>query len=207
MIIGISGKAGSGKDAAADVLVRELGFVKVALADPMKRFCMGLWGFSHEQLWGPSAARNAPDPRFPRRAHGHLECLSPRHALQTLGTEWGRACDEGVWIRYALKVARTLDGSDTLHYDQAAGIVPNEWLRHCAGVVIPDVRFRNELDAIRDAGGRVWRVRRGAGLEGLGGLHASEREQDEIPDADFDVVIRNDGGLAELARAVCLAVA
>lgn len=207
MIIGISGKAGSGKDAAADVLVRELGFVRVSLADPMKRFCMGLWGFSYEQLWGPSSARNAPDPRFPRRAHGHLECLSPRHALQTLGSEWGRACDEGVWIRYALGVARALEDGGSLRYDPQFGLMLAERPVQHRGVVIPDVRFQNEMDAIRGAGGRVWRVRRGSGLEGSAGLHTSETAQDGIADAEFDAVIRNDGDLADLARAVCLAVA
>ena len=36
----------------------EKGFVKVALADPMKRFVLNAFGLTKEQLWGPSEARN-----------------------------------------------------------------------------------------------------------------------------------------------------
>lgn len=56
-IIGLSGRSGCGKDTAADVLV-ERGWVKVALADPMKRLAMKIFGFTPHALWGPSKARN-----------------------------------------------------------------------------------------------------------------------------------------------------
>ena len=39
MIIAFSGKAGSGKDTAADVLVKRHGFKKIAFADPLKALC------------------------------------------------------------------------------------------------------------------------------------------------------------------------
>ncbi len=57
MIIGICGNAGVGKDTTADFLVKTNGFVKVSLADPMKRICQAVYGFSNEQLWGPSEKR------------------------------------------------------------------------------------------------------------------------------------------------------
>lgn len=66
LIIGISGVAGSGKDTTADVLVRQHGFVKVAMADPLKRICKDVYDFSNDQLWGPSSMRNAPDWRYAR---------------------------------------------------------------------------------------------------------------------------------------------
>ena len=37
MIIGITGKAGAGKDTVADYLISHEGFKKIALADPIKR--------------------------------------------------------------------------------------------------------------------------------------------------------------------------
>ncbi len=64
MIIGISGKANSGKDTVADYLVSQYKFTKVALADPLKRFLMEIFDFSEEQLWGPSEKREEPDKRY-----------------------------------------------------------------------------------------------------------------------------------------------
>jgi hypothetical protein len=164
MIIGLTGLAGSGKDAVADALVAWHGFFKIALADPMKEACQRWFGWSDEDLWGPSENRNRPDARWGG--------LTPRRALQTLGTEWGRALHPDVWIEQALRVMR---GS-----------------RDC--FVIPDVRFANEADAIRRAGGRVVRVlRAGAGLPGEAGAHASEAGA-----FDVDGVLINDSSLAVL---------
>ena len=53
-LLGICGKAGSGKDTAAAYLIEKHGFVKLAFADPLKRFAKGVFGFTSEQLWGPS---------------------------------------------------------------------------------------------------------------------------------------------------------
>lgn len=203
MIIGISGKAGSGKDTAADVLVRDHGFVRIGLADPMKRFAEHLWHFTEAQLWGPSQQRNAPDPRY-RRANG--EGLSPRHALQTLGSEWGRDCDPDVWIRYALMCAERLMSSRLLHYSGEQGLVYGSERPIPRGVVIPDVRFANEMKAIRGAGGQVWRVTRGTSLDGAESRHVSETEQDMIADDAFGRVIRNEGALDDLPRLVAAAL-
>ncbi|GMV19489.1 MAG: hypothetical protein AMXMBFR56_77130 [Polyangiaceae bacterium] len=195
MIIGISGKAGSGKDTAADVLVRDHGFVRIALADPMKRFARGLWHFTEAQLWGPSQQRNAPDPRY-RRDDGTF--LSPRHALQTLGTEWGRECDPDVWIRYALMCAERVMSCAILHYVPDLGLVYGNEKPRPRGVVIPDVRFANEMKAIRLAGGQVWRVTRGTSLGGAESRHVSETGQDSIHDDAFDRLLHNDGPLEAL---------
>src|SRR5688500_6924803 len=63
-IIGVSGQAGSGKDTVANYLCEEYGFVKIALADPIKRFGYHVFHFNEDQLWGPSASRNAIDERY-----------------------------------------------------------------------------------------------------------------------------------------------
>jgi hypothetical protein len=63
-IILISGAAGSGKDTVANFIAKYSGSVCIAQADPMKRFAKTVFGFTEDQLWGPSESRNAPDPRF-----------------------------------------------------------------------------------------------------------------------------------------------
>lgn len=228
MLIGISGLAGSGKDTCADFLVRKHGFVKVGFADVMKRICRDVYGFSVEQLWGPSSARNAPDTRFPRehggsnpfgdlifgttcpccgvaRSEGQAwvdtpPCfLTPRFALQQLGSEWGRACYSNTWVDYTLRVAELL--SDGHHAYDLQSNDPVYRVRGPApsNVVISDVRFKNEIDALKTAGAKLIRiVRPGAGLVGAASQHGSEAGQAAIPDDVFDGLIVNSGTLAEL---------
>ena len=211
-IIGISGLAGSGKDTVADWLLENEGFIKVSLADPIKRFAMDLWEFSEQQLWGESKYRNAPDYRYRVPSSDSVldpdVFLTPRQVLQHLGTEGARAIDFDVWIRYAIRIANRLLKDDYLSYSQTEGLV-STWGQDKAGlnitraVVIPDVRFRNEVEQIQDAGGTLLRVvRPGAGLEGKFAVHQSEAEMAAIPDSDFDVVIQNTGTLEDLKRNV-----
>lgn len=211
MIIGISGQAGSGKDTCADFLVEEYDFAKVALADPLKRICRDIFDFSEQQLWGASKFRNEPDMRYPRP--NEKEYLTPRYALQTLGTEWGRDCYNDTWVDYAIRTAKAIEGAylngDPVCYDQMLGLIqesdPENWSGPCEhkGVAIPDVRFLNEINAIKQADGLVFRiVRPGAGLQGAASAHRSEAEMKEIPDSLFDEVIINDGSLEDLRAKV-----
>lgn len=204
MLIGLSGKAGAGKDTVADFLTKSHRFTKVAMADPMKRFCMDVFGFSFDQCWGPSESRNAPDPRYLRglvpRTH-----LSPRYALQKLGSEWGRDCYEDVWVDYAIGMAKVLlNAPASTSYSPERGLRTHLTAKGAStitrGVVVPDCRFQNEFKAIKQAGGTLVRiVRPAAGLNGTAGAHVSETEQDGVPDAAFDFVIRNTGTLEDLA--------
>lgn len=63
-IIGITGRANAGKDSVAGYLCQKYGYTQVALADPLKVLGAKLFGFSTDQLWGPSNLRNTLDPRF-----------------------------------------------------------------------------------------------------------------------------------------------
>jgi hypothetical protein len=86
MIVAISGLledaqgrkriAGAGKDEAAKALV-ENGFVSVAFADEMKRFCQRVYGFTDAQCWGASEERTRPDKRYPRE-HGPFNLVDSK---------------------------------------------------------------------------------------------------------------------------------
>lgn len=136
-IIGLTGYARSGKGTVAQLITSAAGsFTEVtSFAAPMKNFCADMFGFNFDQLYGD--LRDAPDPRWTRPDGTPL---TPRYALQTLGTEWGRGCDPDIWVKAGLRRAAS-----------AAGDV----------VVFDDVRFLNEAKAIRKAGGELWRIRRG----------------------------------------------
>lgn len=207
MIIGFCGQAGSGKDTSADFLVKNDLFVKVAFADPLKRICQEVYDFTDDQLWGPSTSRNAPDKRYPRKrvmkelAFGvfheeetEWEYLTPRYALQKLGTEWGRDCYDNTWVDLALRIHDKLQKGDC-YYDAKSGLRFTtsmvSWATPKKDVVISDVRFKNEIDAIRKAGGIVIKLLRGEGLEGAAGQHKSETELQGIPLESFDFIIDN----------------
>lgn len=212
-IIGISGQAGSGKDTAADMLLAKEGVIKLSLADPIKRFARELWDFSDDQLWGPSEFRNKPDERYPIGD----EFLTARKVLQHLGTEGGRAIDYDVWIRYAIKIATILLTTKREYcYSPQGGLEPyisqypqgefetlDNFPEQVKVVVIPDCRFNNEIQFIKEAGGKLVRViRPGAGLKGDFGKHQSEIEMESIPDDVFDLVIQNTGTLEDLQNII-----
>lgn len=232
-VLGLLGPAGSGKDLVADWFVSK-GFVKIAFADPMKRFVQKTFGIDQERLWGPSEKRNEMfdvSEGWWFEAIGHLgdgckeivqkvltdglrvegylklhewittlrkayrDKISARVILQTLGTEWGRAVDPLIWCRYAHTVARQLSESELVRYKQHIGLYV-QWVnegpeKQAIGVVIPDHRFRNEVDCTHENGGHVIRLRRLSmepGSEvGISG-HQSEAEQKELPDRIFDAV-------------------
>lgn len=251
LIIGVCGKAGSGKDTIADILVKDLGFVKVAFADPLKRVCKDIYDFTDEQLWGPSEKRNEADFRYIHRKAGSLgrktvsaflpddhiagkvvpegtfdrwpdirgteslvdadgcipspsddEYLTPRYALQKLGTEWGRDCYAPTWIEYGLRVAKKLLGEGYRYkYTPQHGldITFDQSYQKPTGVVISDVRFLNEVEGLRAGGAKLVRVHRPkAGLKGPYSEHRSETEQDDIDDDLFDIIVNNTGSLEDL---------
>ena len=201
-IIGLCGAAGSGKSTIAKRLTSKWGFVEIALADPLKRFCQEVYDFSTDQLWGPSESRNAPDLRYLSDPQIPGSYLTPRHALQQLGTEWGRACYPDTWIDYALRQIRRLDSSKRQSYAPWQGCYPVVKSKPYQGVVISDLRFENEIRKLHSVGGSIWHITRPQPLQRSYMLHASERTSELDPDF-FDVRIHNDfATLEDLSEAV-----
>lgn len=142
-IIAFTGVAGSGKSTAAAHLTRHRGFERVRFAGPLKAMMAAL-GCTAPEIDGD-------------RKETPCELLggkTPRHAMQTLGTEWGRdLIASDLWIRaWQAALARVPAG------------VP---------VVVDDCRFPNEAAAVIAAGGVIVRIERpGAGTASV---HASEQ--------------------------------
>lgn len=203
-IIGISGPAGSGKDTFADMLLENDGFVRLSLADPIKRFAMDVWEFSETQLWGPSEHRSIPDTRYEIcKSPNYIEYLTPRKVLQHLGTEGCRSVDEDVWIRYALRIANFLLENPSFTYSYSRGVYPSKIKNYPATkvVILPDIRFCNEINRIKKAGGTLIRIiRPGSGLTGEYAQHQSESEMSSISSEEFDFIINNDGSLDDLRK-------
>lgn len=195
MLIGISGFAGVGKDSAASVLNQD-GFAVLSFADILKRYIIEVFGFNPEDVWGASERRQNPDVRYPRKGKSP-EFLTPRYALQTLGTGWGRDCYENIWVDYTMRVAKEiLDGKG---YSREIGLY--DTIYRANGVCIADCRYLNEVEGVRNAGGKVIRIVRPE-VSSPKFMHTSETEQAGIPDHYFDAIIVNDRSLEDLTLKV-----
>jgi hypothetical protein len=99
--------------------------------------------------------------------------------LQSLGTEWGRGMvHDEIWIRITMERA-------------------GEHLTVGRSVVITDVRFDNEAQAIVDAGGEVWRVTR-PGWRCLAEEAAAHQSEAGVSDHLITRIIDNSGSLDDL---------
>lgn len=166
MLIGTTGKKQAGKDSFAARLVEAHGFTRVAFADPMREFALAL---------DPLVDGHYRLSEIVRSLGWDVAKESipeVRRTLQRLGTEAGRnVLGDRVWIDAALGKIDAVDGP----------------------VVVTDVRFPNEAEAITSAGGILVRVVR-PGHETTD-AHPSETAMDGHP---VHVQVVNDGSLEQL---------
>ena len=143
MIIGIAGFQGSGKDTIADYLCNIYGFKRDSFAATLKDAVAAVFGWDRELLEGRTresrAWRETVDPWWANRLD--MPNLTPRLVLQRWGTEVARKS----W-----------------HDDTWIASLENKLNRAHNDIVITDVRFPNEIAAVKRAGGIVIRVVRGA---------------------------------------------
>lgn len=165
-IIAFTGFKGSGKDTAAAPFLAA-GYARLAFADGIKAMLSGYLDYRGLDALTNERMLNGDLKETPTE---HFEGRSPRHALQTLGTEWGRQLvGPNIWVNATVAQAKLWDA-----------------------VVIADVRFENEARAIREAGGSIYKVVR---LDLVPtDPHTSEAHIDNI---EVDGVLLNDFDTAE----------
>lgn len=206
IILGLGGYAGSGKDTTAAHLTHDWGFQRFAFADALRRM---------SEIMDPALdVRDLPinDPaylplsRILLMAGGWDEAKrrfpSVRQWLQRLGTEAGRdVLGTSVWVDIVFRQIQEA-GNERL---QAAPLVPipgghGYHFDVTAGrYVITDVRFANELAAVRQHGGLTAWVRR----PGTAPVNTHASDNVLGPD-DFDIIIENDGDLVHLRNTVAV---
>ena len=172
-IIGITGKAGSGKSEAAQHLMDAHGFSRVKFAGPLKAMLIAYYrelGLRFDEI--------------NRRIEGDLKEVpcqylngrTPRFAMQSLGTEWGRThMGDDFWVE-AWK--HQVDRSET-------------------DVVTDDVRYDNEaamIKALSMGRGRIIRIETAEHYR----EYSKHYSEDGIDDKFVDTSIRNDGTLQDL---------
>ena len=173
-LIGLVGRARSGKDTLADLLVEQHGYTKLAMADRLREMATDI-----DPVVGAETASPYTSARLIRYSdavgtlgYERAKDVYPelRRFLQRLGTEGVRKhLGADVWVRMAERRMGSTDGP----------------------LVFTDIRFPNEADMIRRNGGVIIAVDRG----GRGDGHVSE-DLDQLV-AEADRVIANHGTLAE----------
>jgi hypothetical protein len=172
-IVGISGRKRSGKDTFAARLVSHHGFTRVSFADPLKAVAMDVNPIVYTlgDQEGIIEIRLADVLGDVGDWETAKELPEVRRILQTLGVAVRDHVDPEAWVDAAWRVADGIPGP----------------------VVITDVRFPNEVQAVRRWGGKIVRVNR-PGLPETD-LHISETALDALV---ADYVVHNDADVAAL---------
>ncbi len=186
MLFAFTGKRGHGKSTAAEALVRNMDYVHLNFADPLRQIANLAYGVSYEEMLDPVAKEQVLD-RWPFK--------SPRNILQQIGTDMFRAYVDDTWVEnFKLRVADAMVKHE--RYTGHGDFEPDG----PAGVVNSDTRFLNEAAAVRAMGGKIIKIvdprkdRKDAAAQ-----HQSEMEIDQII-PDWTVV--NDRGVRDLEIAV-----
>lgn len=203
-IIGLVGFKGSGKDTASQPLL-DLGHQKTSFAGILKDCCSVIFGWDRDMLEGLTnesrLKREETDLWWAEKLK--RPGFSPRRAFTSLGTDVIRQhFDTNIWVMAVERQILNTGG---------------DW-------VITDCRFPNEIQMIKDLGGTVIRVKRGAEPEWYNdavitngdssvagyaeaaarmeasGVHISEWAW--VGNEHIDVVVENDSTTEELHKRV-----
>lgn len=169
LVLGICGGAGSGKTTLAKLL-SPLGWQRTRFSAGLKGMLAAFLlqqGVDNRTVWQmlDGDLKETPTLFFNHR--------TPRHAMQTLGTEWRNLIHRDLWV--------------------------DAWRRHVettpahAKILVDDLRFQHEAQAIRAMGGKIVRVLRPSTIREItvAGAHISEVEALTLA---VDAEILNDAG-------------
>lgn len=180
--ISISGKANSGKNTVAELLVKELlpysnkKHKILAFADPMKEIAKTMFpDIPYKHLYGPSKYRESIIPK----AFKNGVPLTVRQLIIDIGAS-ARQYNPDIWINKL---------NDTyLSIKKKTDII-----------IVSDTRFRSELNYLESENFFNIRILRNCSLIID---DVSETMQDEIEDYEFRYIIDNSGSLKKLKKEV-----
>lgn len=160
----------SGKTFTATILAHN-GFQPLSFAEPIKHMAVEFFmslGYSRDKSL--SLAWISKEEIIPEIGK------TSRHVLQTLGTQWGRNwIGEDIWVKSLCLRATKFNR-----------------------VIVDDVRFENEANAIKEMGGEMWCIKRPS--MSMNFQHESEGALDEW--GNFDHTIINDGTLKDFREKI-----
>tara|TARA_R100000152_G_C6772179_1_gene198957 strand:+ start:1440 stop:1943 length:504 start_codon:yes stop_codon:yes gene_type:complete len=137
---------------------RVSGYVGYSFAEPIRK-ALNAMGIPQEMLDDPELKEKPTNYVFGNK--------SPRQLMQLLGTEFGRdMVSQSIWIDHLIERIRTAATEN---------------------IVIDDVRFDNEVEALKLEGGYIVEVKRDDSYYELNDVHISEHGvSDHLIDYTFD---------------------
>lgn len=185
MLIGIMGKARSGKDTFALILAEKLfeitrkKHVLMSFAHELKLRIQKDFDMSYEQLWNGNEKEKS-DLRYAKCLNGlssnPKDYWTPREILQNYG-EFYRSIDSNFWIKHLFEI---IDDREYKH------------------VIVTDVRYINEAESVINRNGVLIKIVRN--IETANDVHG----QDHISEIglesynNIDFTVENNGTLKEI---------
>ena len=133
IIIGMIGKAGSGKDTVADYIVKKYEYKKTSFATPLKIIVSLISGWSYDFVDGK-------EDRQSRETLKHYKYdMTCREMMQYIGTDlFRKQFNENIWV------------------NTARNYINN----HSENIIVTDCRFENEINLIKEMGGKIIIIKR-----------------------------------------------
>lgn len=193
-IIGLGGAKGSGKNTVARFFVESERFTEVALADPLKNILIKITRLEPKYFHDQNL-KEKELPYFVTIDHDFLDKL-----YSIVENEWGINvnfeqrdqidCFAGTVVKTPRELMQMV-GTDILRRyirDDIWLVLLFAKIKEISGdVIVNDVRFKNEREALKKAGAKLMLIKRSALKQDN---HSSENDLGK--DSEYDAVINND---------------
>lgn len=200
MILGINGGKGSGKDTVADILIKHFGYRKISWADSLKSMLSEALNIPLNEFYDRTKDNPRPVEINAQEAaklidlitesYGELENYtnlrleltntkyeSLRDLMQIFGTDFCRVLiDNEIWIK-----------------------ITKMQIKKGELIIIPDVRFLEEFNFIKEMGGFMMQINRDLDNQDN---HISESSI--IDDSHFDFIVENSKSISILQDEIIL---
>lgn len=168
MLIGLTGRKGSGKDTFADYIVEKYGFIKLAFANQLRNILKATFNWTDEHF---------------NRENKEKECkewnITPREAMQLMGTEVLREL-------FNNKINTTVNN---VKYSYHIKCIHNMIMKlKGKNIIISDVRFQDEIDYIKSMDGLIISIDKNTDNNKFS-KHKSENQQ--LKKIDFEMENNN----------------
>jgi hypothetical protein len=180
LVIGITGKIGSGKTTISDYLKIKYQYRPYSFADPIKNMAKA-FGFKQHELFGTQEQKLEINEHWG---------VSGRYFLQKLGTD--------IFRDIVPKIIPNLNlGESKSPWIRAFEIHMLEQ-KEKTNIVIGDVRFVNEAESIQKLGGYIIKISDGSLKKDDGSVYTKHASEIEMVNIHEDFLIYNVGTLNEL---------